>query len=160
MGDTALVYRQKLVSAISEANKHIGRIDVAFSELSRSYSFPISIQGFHGLLQSDIHLAFADQIIYRFSKALDCMGAKLFKSFLLFQGENIDKPFLDILDSLERIDILKVDTWFELREIRNEISHEYDENEEAGRAALNSIFEYKGELKRIVAVLEHAVSPL
>ena len=28
MGDTALVYRQKLVSAISEANKHIGRIDI------------------------------------------------------------------------------------------------------------------------------------
>ncbi len=46
--------------------------------------------------------AFCDQVVYRFSKLQDIMGAKLFKSFLLFQGENINKPFLDIL--LDNID--------------------------------------------------------
>jgi len=44
------------------------------------------------------YLAYSDQSIYRFSKLQDCMGAKLFKSVLLYQGENVNKPFLDILN--------------------------------------------------------------
>ena len=69
----------------------------------------LSRKGFHELLRNDGHLAFADQMIFRFSKAQDCIGAKLFKSFLLAQGENIDRPFLDILNSLEKINMLSVD---------------------------------------------------
>ena len=48
-------------------------------------------------------LAYCDQIIYRFSKLQDTMGAKLFKALLLYQGENIDKPFLDLLNRLEKM---------------------------------------------------------
>ncbi len=158
MGDSALVYRQKLASAIDETTKHIARMEIAFSELSNFFSFPISAQEFQRLLQSTTHTAFADQIIYRFSKAQDCMGAKLFKSFLLYQGENVDKPFLDILSELEKIDILKVDTWFTLREIRNDISHEYDENGETGRAIFNAIFEYKDELNRIINTMRQMMT--
>jgi hypothetical protein len=29
MGDTALVYRQKLLSALSESKRHLGRVDIA-----------------------------------------------------------------------------------------------------------------------------------
>ena len=99
MGDTSLIYRQKLSSAISEARRHIDRIDSAFLTLSQAYSFPISIEAFH-----------------------------------------------------------RVDTWFELREIRNALSHEYDENAETGRTALNSIFGYKDELKGILSALEQVLS--
>jgi len=69
-------------------------------------------------MHDNVALAFADQIIYRFSKAQDSMGAKLFKAFMFFQDENVDKPFMDILNSLEKLEILEVDEWFELREIR------------------------------------------
>ena len=39
-----------------------------------------------------------EDLIYRFSKLQDCMGAKLFKSVLLYEGENVNKPFLDLLN--------------------------------------------------------------
>jgi len=155
VGDTAVIYRQKLESGLQEAKKHIDRIESAFSALAERYVFPLSAEQFNRLLDSTVDLAFADQIIYRFSKAQDCMGAKLFKAFLLYQGENIDRPFLDILNALEKIDVLKVDVWFELREIRNEISHKYDDTNATSVAILNSIFEHKVQLHQILDCLQH-----
>lgn len=93
-------------------------------------------------------MAFSDQVIYRFSKLQDTMGAKLFKSILLSQGENVDKPFLDILNQLEKIDIIKVDEWFEIIDLRNEIAHNYDDNEEWALEVLNSICKLKSDLKK------------
>ena len=83
---------------------------------------------------------FSDQIIYRFSKAQDTIGAKLFKTYLLVQGENSDKPFLDILNGLEKSSIVNVEKWFELREIRNEIAHDYEDNECHGKDVINLIY--------------------
>jgi hypothetical protein len=153
MGDTDLIYRQKLDAALDEAERHLSRIDTAYAEIAKSFKLPMLPADFHGLLSDNTLIAFADQIIYRFSKAQDCMGAKLFKAFLLYQGENIDRPFLDILHSLEKIAILNVDQWFELREIRNEIAHDYENSEEVGREILNSIFSHRGDLRRIVESL-------
>jgi hypothetical protein len=129
---------------------HLSQIENAFGELSKVYNFPLDQGDFHKLLENKIHLAFADQIIYRFSKAQDSMGAKLFKAYLLYQGENVDKPFLDILHSLEKIDLLSVDDWFELREIRNEIAHDYEDNENIGRNILNSIHSHHNKFKNII----------
>jgi uncharacterized protein YkuJ len=81
------------------------------------------------ILEDNQKLAYSDQIIYRFSKLQDCMGVKLFKSVLLYQGENVKIPFLDILNQLERIDIVNIDDWFEIRDLRNEIAHDYDDND-------------------------------
>ena len=139
MGDPALIYRKKFESALHEAETHLRRIDTACAMLNGMYEFPLSRKGFHELLRNDGHLAFADQMIFRFSKAQDCIGAKLFKSFLLAQGENVDRPFLDILNGLEMISMLSVDAWFELREIRNEIAHDYEDDEAAGINILNGI---------------------
>lgn len=105
---------------------------------------------FENLFKSKIHLAFADQIIYRFSKAQDSMGAKLFKAYMLAQGSNVDRPFMDILNTLEKLNILEVDEWFELREIRNEIAHDYEDNKTLAVDILNSIFKHKGELEKIL----------
>jgi phage regulator Rha-like protein len=78
------------------------------------------------------------------------MRAKLFKSFMQYQGENIDKPFLDILNSLEKLQIVNVEKWFELREIRNEIAHDYESSENIARNIINSIYEHKNEFKCIL----------
>ena len=78
------------------------------------------------------------------------MGGKLFKSILLYQGENIDKPFLDILNQLEKMNILDVDEWFELRDLRNEIAHDYEDNELMAINILNMIYKLKDDLKEIL----------
>ena len=124
MGSQALVYKQKLDSNLSESYKHLQRVSDAFSQLKKSYDMPLTRLAYKSILQDLESLAYSDQIIYRFSKLQDCMGAKLFKSILLYQGENINKPFLDILNQLEKMNIIDVDEWFEIRDLRNEIAHD------------------------------------
>lgn len=92
MRDNALTYKAKLQKLLKEIDIHLFRIDNAFAELSKKHSLPLSEKEFSEILSDSIALAFADQIIYRFSKAQDSMGAKLFKAFMLYQGENVDKP--------------------------------------------------------------------
>lgn len=65
---------------MKEIDLHLFRIENAFTELSKRYSFPFSEDDFAEILSDSSALAFADQIIYRFSKAQDSMAAKLFKA--------------------------------------------------------------------------------
>ncbi|HIC10595.1 MAG TPA: hypothetical protein EYO61_04470 [Campylobacterales bacterium] len=129
---------------------HLKRIDEAIEEIEEKYRFPIDRDKFEKILQNRIDLAFSDQIIYRFSKLQDLIGAKLFKSFLLYQGENVDKPFRDILNRFEKIKILDVEEWFELRQLRNEIAHNYESSQDIAIEILNGIFEKRNELRTIL----------
>lgn len=154
MGNKTLVYKQKLEENLTESYAHLKRLEDAFNELKKRYTFPLKKDDFSRLSLSIQDLAYSDQCIYRFSKLQDCMGAKLFKAVLLYQGENVNKPFLDILNQLERIDIINVDEWFEIRDLRNEIAHNYDDNEKLVIDILNTIYTLKDELKKILSQIE------
>ena len=158
MGDKALIYKTRLEMVLQEIEIHLSRLEKAFDELSHHYSLPFRVDDFHKITDGDdIALAFTDQIIYRFAKAQDSMGAKLFKAFMLYQGENVDRPFLDILNGLEKIGVLQVDEWFELREIRNEIAHNYENKPGAACNIVNGIYLYKGKLKQIMDALRERI---
>jgi len=157
MGNQTLIYKEKLLKIIKEIETHLKRIEEAFSELENRYNFPLGYGEFEEILLNKISLAFADQIIYRFSKAQDTIGAKLFKNYLLYQGENVDKPFLDILDRFEKMEILDIDKWFMLREIRNEIAHEYEDEDEKAMEILNSIYKYRVELYEILKHIKQTI---
>jgi len=68
-----------------------------------------------------------NSFLFNYSKIQDKLGAKLFKKFLYVVNEieDIDIPMIDVLNILERIEILTRDNWEELREIRNALTHEY-----------------------------------
>ncbi|MCX7076582.1 MAG: hypothetical protein NTZ45_07445 [Methylococcales bacterium] len=149
MGNSSLIYQEKLKFALQESQIHLQRMDIAFEELKKRYSFPIHMAQFSMLLEDNTDVAFADQIIYRYSKAQDCMGAKLFKAFMQYQGENVDKPFRDILNLLEKWQLLEVEEWFVLREIRNEIAHDYENDYAKACQILNSIEQSRAELWKI-----------
>ncbi len=157
MGNKTVVYRQKVLDNLAESHKHLTRLETAFTELEKYYPFPIVKSHFDTLTKNNQLLAYSDQCIYRFSKLQDCMGAKLFKSVLMYQGENTNKPFLDILNQLERVDILDVDEWFEIRDIRNEIAHDYDGNDTSALNLLNAIYRLKKELKDILDAINSMV---
>lgn len=157
MGNKALIYLEKMVSNLDESKLHLLRLNSGFNELEKKYAFPLKIFDIKNIINDVQDLAFCDQCIYRFSKLQDCMGAKLFKSVLLFQGENINKPFIDILNRLEKIDIIKVDDWFEIRDLRNEIAHEYDENDETVMEILNSIYKIRNDLSNTLISIEKMI---
>jgi len=154
VGNKTLIYIKKLQDNIKESYKHLIRLKTAFEELSKKYKFPLNNSDYKLIIVDNVDLAFCDQCIYRFSKLQDSIGAKLFKSLLLSQGENVDKPFIDILNQLEKINIVNVDEWFELRDLRNEIAHEYDDNGDMVINILNSIFVLKDELEIILIKID------
>jgi len=67
-------------------------------------------------------------LIFRFSKLQDLMGSKIFRAFLNFSGmATDDMSFFDILKELEKEKVLDIDEWQFLRELRNDIAHDYPE---------------------------------
>ena len=158
MGNKTLVYAKKVNDNLNESYKHLKRLEEAFNQLTKKYKIPFNSEDYKDILNNVNDMAFSDQIIYRFSKLQDCMGAKLFKSLLLYQGENIDKPFLDILNQLEKMDIISVDDWFEIRDLRNEISHDYEGSEEIAINMLNIIYRLKNNLKDILNSIKRLLS--
>ncbi len=51
------------------------------------------------------------------------------------------KPFIDILNKLEKLGLISSsEQWQKLREIRNAISHEYDDSPELMAQVLNAVF--------------------
>jgi len=150
MGDKTLIYKQKVLANLDGSYKHLSRLNSAFLELEKKYAFPVQKNDFEEIINNIQTLAYSDQCIYRFSKLQDCLGAKLFKSVLLYQGENVNKPFLDLLNQLESIDILDVDEWFEIRDLRNEIAHDYDSDDTTVLNVLNTIHKLKDELENIL----------
>ena len=70
-----------------------------------------------------------DSLLFRFAKLQDFLGQKIFRNFLEYQGLSFNS-FYDILKELEKEKILDIDLWASLREIRNELAHEYPDKKE------------------------------
>jgi len=71
-----------------------------------------------------------NSFLFNYSKIQDKIGAKLFRKFLYVINEidDLNIPMIDVLNLLEKFDILNKDKWERLREIRNSIAHEYPYN--------------------------------
>ncbi|MCF8242840.1 MAG: DUF86 domain-containing protein [Melioribacteraceae bacterium] len=108
---------------------------------------PLTKEQLEKLSNDDI--AHIDQLIYRFSKLQDSIGQKLFKSILFTLDEQVsDKAAIDIFNRLEQLGIIEdYDKWKELRELRNELAHEYEEDLNETAEKLNSLLNRKSDLE-------------
>jgi len=113
-----------------------------------SHKFPLTSEKI--LKQSDEEIALLDQFIYRFSKLQDAIGQKLFKSVLILLDENVEnKSAIDIFNRLEQLEVINdYETWKNLRALRNELAHEYEEDEDKLAELLNLLFEKKSQLEK------------
>ncbi len=68
-----------------------------------------------------------NSFLFNYTKIQDKIGAKLFKKFLyvINETDTLDLPMIDVLNMLEKLDILHKDDWEKLRNIRNMLTHEY-----------------------------------
>jgi Nucleotidyltransferase substrate binding protein like. len=80
--------------------------------------------------------------LYRFSKLQDSIGQKLFKAVLDYKKEETsNKSFIDIMNKLEQLEYIQdIEGWFKLRDIRNQLSHEYEDDLEELVTIINKIF--------------------
>ena len=128
---------------IYECEKHIEKLTDAKEYLKDI--MPLSLEGY---MQIDkIQSSFIDQLNFRFSKLQDTIGESILKGILIKSKENVEKmTFLDMLNRLEKLDILDKNRWLELREVRNEIAHEYSFNQDEVVDNINLIYEKSDEL--------------
>ncbi len=134
----------KLESVIRECERHLLRLNSAYHKM-KNY-MPLTAERYERL--SDDEIEHIDQYLYRFTKLQDTIGDRLFKVLLIYIGENIErKSFIDIFNKLEQLGIIEnYDIWLELRTIRNELSHEYDDEAAENAIKINKIYEIKDNL--------------
>lgn len=135
-----------LKSILKECDKHLKRMNFAYKKISPL--FPITKEGISKLNEDEI--SSIDQIIYRFSKLQDTIGQKLFKAVLNFLDEEVtNKSSIDIFNRLEQLEIIENhEIWKDLRDLRNELAHEYEEDENETAQKLNTLFEKKSDIEK------------
>ncbi|MDP2751719.1 MAG: hypothetical protein Q8O31_03830 [Rhodocyclaceae bacterium] len=143
----------KIEKLIAECDKHLKRINHAYAKMS--VFMPLDARKYQQLTDDEIeHI---DQFLFRFAKLQDAMGEKLFILLLEFlKEENTrNKPFVDVLNRLEQIGLLDdKNVWLELRKIRNNIAHQYEDEPQQAAEALNAIFVSKSILDEIYTKLK------
>ncbi|NPA41728.1 MAG: hypothetical protein GXO18_05570 [Aquificae bacterium] len=137
----------------TETQKHISRLKGAYKHLQQ-VGMPLNANKVREILQGDL-VAYLEQIAYRFSKVQDNLG-KLVRLYLSIKGENVDNlTMIDVLNLAERyqlgIDKIK---WFELRELRNTIVHEYEDRTENIAHAINKIHDQLPYLENLLKRLK------
>ena len=144
---------QKIQKLIVECDKHLKRINGAY--LKMSIFMPLDENKYQQL--SDDEIEHVDQFLFRFAKLQDAIGEKLFMLLLEFLKEENTRtrPFIDILNRLEQLGLLDdKNVWLELRKIRNNIAHQYEDEPKQAAEALNAIFASKSILEKIYTTLK------
>jgi hypothetical protein len=115
--------KDKLAQTLAICELHHQRMMFAYESLEKYW--PLSEFSFSQI--SPIELALFDQLIYRFSKLQDAMGARLFKQLLESLEEDISGlPFIDVLYKMEKLNLIdNAKDWITHRQTRNAVSHEY-----------------------------------
>jgi predicted nucleotidyltransferase len=144
----------KQEKVINECDIHLRRLDFASNQLKNI--FPLDENSYMRLSEEEIQSI--DQFLYRFSKLQDTIGEKLIKIVFSLYEENIEKfTFIDILNRLEKVEILTLKDWKKLRDIRNDLSHKYDDDPEESSIIINNIYIKKELLKSIYLNLKKII---
>jgi hypothetical protein len=128
---------EQLSRIIETCQVHQKRLDFASSKIKKF--FPITENEYYSLKDED--MSYIDQYIFRFAKYQDLIGSKLFKQILIIEGEDVENmSFRDIFNKSEKLGIaVNWEQWFELRQLRNEISHDYPVISDEAVKSLNKI---------------------
>jgi len=140
--DISNTFKEKLY----ECDKHVEKIATAKKNLLEI--MPLDILKYKVL--SDMHSSFIDQLVFRFSKLQDTIGESIFPAILILSQEDVKKKtFIDRLNRLEELEVIEKDKWLKLREVRNEISHEYSFNIEEVIESILDVYDKSNELIEI-----------
>ncbi len=152
---------EKLENACSECEIHIKRANYALIYIQNS--FPLTEESYGNIKEhdeaclekfelsnntdystiADVKIEYFDQFIYRYTKLQDTIGKSILTPLCSLLEYNTDSlSFIDIINIAEKHGIIEnVQIWNKLRSLRNNISHEYDNEISYQVTLLNEIFE-------------------
>ena len=133
-----LIAAAKVKGILTECELHQKRIHYALAKLKQF--MPLTIDGYKCL--SDEQIEALDQFLFRFAKLQDTIGQRLFPCILELQEEPVkNQSFLDVLNRLEQLTVIESkEQWLVLRNMRNKLAHEYEDDPQGMTDALNSIY--------------------
>ena len=134
----------RLTKEIEICDLHSDRLRMAMQHMETL--FPLTPEKWEDLKPED--LGFLELMTSRFAKLQDTMGRKVFPLLLESLGEHEkNDSFIDNLNKLEKLEILPdVNFWNRMREVRNEIAHDYPENPDEKIAKIRDCFQASQEL--------------
>jgi hypothetical protein len=143
---------QRLHTSIQKCELNLRRLQYASDQIAGL--FPLTVDKYNSV--SEATIGNIDQMVFRFTKLQDEIGNNTFRFLLEYLQEDItNKPFRDILNILERLQIIDTsDTWLFLREIRNDLTHEYPMMLEETIEKLNLLYNQLSVLEIIFATIE------
>lgn len=145
----------RLTTSLQKCRIHLQRLHYAISQTEKL--FPLDREIYQNL--NDAQIGNIDQLVFRFTKLQDELGTNTFRYVLVYLQEDIiDKPFRDILNRLERLKIIdSSDIWLTLRELRNDLAHEYPMMLEETIDKLNHLFVQLAVPENILITIEQMV---
>ncbi len=140
----------RYAAALDICKRHAARLRWAMDHLRSR--FPLTFETLAAL--DDTEIAILDQFTTRFAKLQDAMGANLFPAVLeLTKEQGGLEAFLDKLHRLEKIGAIpSAEQWLLLREMRNQLAHDYPDDPVIQSASLNKVHALA---KDLLAVLNH-----
>lgn len=128
----------KVKNVLAECALHQKRIHYALAKLKQF--MPLTVNDYKSL--NDEQIEALDQFLFRFSKLQDTIGQRLFIGILELQEEAVKTlSFLDLLNRLEQLNVIESKAqWLALRNMRNKLAHEYEDDPQGMTDALNAIY--------------------
>ena len=125
----------QLQAALDECQHHAAVLHEARIDIGRTRFAPESVDDISSETRRIL-----DQLAYRFGKLQDTLGLRVLPGILDLSEEPLPEstPFGEKLQRLERLGVIRnVDQWRTLRELRNQLPHEYVDAPALKAAALN-----------------------
>ncbi len=148
--------QERLQREFEVCDRHIMRINEALASLG--VPIPMSMSSYEALTPEQIRCI--DQFVFRFSKLQDAIGAKIFRYVLELLDEDVTAlPMRDILNRLERYGLIpSAGDWLYIRELRNEIAHDYPLMESELLSIINELISKNTSLMEIYDTLKSVVN--
>ena len=114
----------------------------------RLFAKPFTTESARGLRQDEALAERVDAFVARFSRLQDTLGDKLLPALLIALGED-RRTLVDRLDQAEKLGwIDSAEEWMTIRQLRNQMIHEYIEDPEILAQALQAGHEYVATLSQ------------
>lgn len=138
----------ELTSVLAIARLHRDRLEAALAHLGGR--LPKTGEAVLAMTHDDV--ANVELLLSRFGKLQDLLGARVFRLVAERTAEPLPPTatFLDLLHRLERIGAIpSAAGWRRLREIRNDLAHDYPDDPEATAASLAEVVAAVPELQAV-----------
>ncbi len=145
--------REKYQMYIEELEKHNKVLKNQFHKIDMMYGLPINEEMVKDLISENVEIL--DSIAYRFAKFQDTLG-KILKLWFALKGESVDNlTIIDVINLAEKTDFsINKEIWWQTRNLRNRLSHEYEKEYAKIAIVLNDIYEFYPKLEKILNELK------